>query len=251
MIFKKITSITPSQRNLIKLKKLNHIIKSPLLKAQLIHKYKTSGRNNQGKITVAHKGNGHKKRFRKIDFTRTNESTDIVLSIEYDPNRTSFISSLYNIKLKTFKYILTPKNLIPGNIVKSGTFIHDYKIGYSLPLQNLPVGSIIHNVSIKVNYRGKLIRAAGTYAKIIKKNLNYAVIQLSSGKFKKLPIKCFATIGIVSNNYNFLKTFGKAGRSRWLNIRPTVRGVAMNPVDHPNGGGEGKTSSKKLSPWGK
>ena len=251
MIFKKITSNTPSKRNLIQLKNFNNLIKSPLLKTKFFYKSKKSGRNNQGKITISHKGKGHKKRYRKIDFTRIEQSTDIVLSIEYDPNRTSFISSLYSLKDQTFKYILTPKNLKPGNLVKSGPYIHEYKIGYSLPLQNLPVGSIVHNVSTKINAVGKINRAAGTYAKIIKKNLNYAVIQLSSGKFKKLPIKCFATIGIVSNNYNFLKTFGKAGRSRWLNIRPTVRGVAMNPVDHPNGGGEGKTSSKKLSPWGK
>ena len=251
MIFKKITSNTPSKRNLIQLKNFNNLINSPLLKTKFFYKSKKSGRNNQGKITISHKGKGHKRRYRKIDFTRIEQSTNIVLSVEYDPNRTSFISSLYNLKDQTFKYILTPKNLKPGNLVKSGPYTHEYKIGYSLPLQNIPIGSMVHNVSTKINAVGKINRAAGTYAKIIKKELNYAILELNSGKLKKLPIKCFATIGIVSNNYNFLKTVGKAGRTRWLNKRPTVRGVAMNPVDHPNGGGEGKKSGRKLSPWGK
>ena len=140
---------------------------------------------------------------------------------------------------------------MPGDIVKSGTYIHEYKTGFSLPLKNIPIGSKIHNISIKPKSKSKVCRAAGTYGKLIKKELTHAVIQLNSGKFRSFPINCFATLGIVSNDYNFLNTLGKAGRSRWLNKRPTVRGVAMNPVDHPNGGGEGKTSGKKFTPWGK
>lgn len=250
MIFKKILPTTPSQRHLIQLKKLNNLEKNLLLKSKTFRQKKCSGKNNQGKITVYHKGNGHKKLYRKINFLRTQNSTDIVLSIEYDPYRTGYISALYNTKMKTYQYILTPKNIIPGDIIKSGTFIYDCKIGFSLPLKNIPVGSIIHNLSIKPNSKSKLIRSAGTSAKIIKKTLTQALVKLNSGKLKYVSISCVATLGMVSNEYQFLKTLGKAGRSRWLNKRPTVRGVAMNPIDHPNGGGEGKKSGRKISPWG-
>lgn len=251
MIFKKILPTTPAQRNLIQLKKSNNLEKTPLLKSKIFRKKKCSGRNNQGKITVYHKGNGHKQLYRKINFLRTSNSTDVVLSIEYDPYRTSFLSALYNIKSKTYQYIITPKNIIPGDIIKSGIYLYECKVGFSLPLKNIPVGSIIHNLAVKPNSTSKLIRSAGTYAKIIKKDLKQALVKLNSGKIKNFSINCFATLGMVSNEYHFLNTLGKAGRSRWLNKRPTVRGVAMNPVDHPNGGGEGKKSGKKVTPWGK
>ena len=191
------------------------------------------------------------KSHRKINFLRTLNSTDVILSIEYDPYRTSFLSALYNIDSKTYQYIITPKNIIPGDIVKSGIYLYECKVGFSLPLKNIPVGSIIHNLAVKPNSTSKLIRSAGTYAKIIKKDLKQALVKLNSGKIKNFSINCFATLGMVSNEYHFLNTLGKAGRSRWLNKRPTVRGVAMNPVDHPNGGGEGKKSGKKITPWGK
>ena len=251
MMFKKISPVTPSQRNLIKIKNLNNLEKYPLLKSENGREKKKSGKNNKGKISIYHKGNGHKQKYRKIDFLRVENCLEMVLSVEYDPYRTSYISALYNQKNQTYKYILTPKNLIPGDIVKSGTLINELKLGFSLPLKNIPVGSSIHNISIKPNLKGKINRAAGTYSKIIKKDLKKAYIKLNSGKLKKFSINCFATLGVVSNEYNFLNTIGKAGRSRWLNRRPTVRGVAMNPIDHPNGGGEGKTSGKKLTPWGK
>lgn len=252
MIFKKITSNTGgAQRNLVQLKKLKILIKTPFLKTKLIRKKQNSGRNNQGKITVAHKGNGHKRRYRTIDFLRTQASMDLILSIEYDPYRTAFISALYNIKKKTFKYILTPKSLVPGNIVKSGPLNYDCKVGNAAPLKNIPVGSVIHNIATKPNSKGKLTRSAGTFSRLIKKELNKATVSLSSGRFQTFPISCFATLGTVSNNFKFLGTCGKAGRARWLNKRPTTRGVAMNPVDHPNGGGEGKASGRKLTPWGK
>ena len=251
MMFKKIAPITPSQRNLVKLKNLNNLEKHPLLKSEMCRQKKKSGKNNEGKTTVFHKGGGHKQKYRKIEFLRVKSFLEIVLSVEYDPYRTSYISALYNQNNKTYKYILTPKNLIPGDIVKSGTFIYELKLGFSLPLKNIPVGSSIHNISTKPNSKGKINRAAGTYAKIIKKDLKNVFIKLNSGKLKKFSINCFATLGTVSNEYKFLNTVGKAGRSRWLNRRPTVRGVAMNPIDHPNGGGEGKTSGKKVTPWGK
>jgi len=251
MIFQKITSSTASQRNLIKLKKIKSLTKTPLLKSKLSKNKTSSGRNNEGKITISHKGNGCKQRYRIIDYHRTQRSTDIVLSIEYDPNRTAFISSLFNNKKNTFKYIITPKGMATGDIVKSGPSVYDCKIGNALPLKNIPVGSILHNVARKPYSKSKLTRAAGTYSKLIKKELNVALISLNSGKFKELSIYCYGTFGIVSNNLKFLATLGKAGRSRWLNNRPVTRGVAMNPIDHPNGGGEGKKSGKKLSPWGK
>lgn len=251
MIFKKIVSTTPSQRNLIRLKKLHNMEKFSLLKSKIVRKKKNTGKNNEGKFTIFHKGKGHKKLYRQLDFLRTVNSIDIVLSIEYDPYRTSFISALYNNSTKMHKYIITPKNIIPGDIVKSGIFLHEHKIGFSLPLKNIPIGSIIHNISIKPNLKGKLNRSAGTFSKIIKKDLKQALIKLKSGKLKNFSINCFATLGTVSNELQFLNTLGKAGRARWLNKRPIVRGVAMNPVDHPNGGGEGKTSGKKITPWGK
>jgi len=221
------------------------------LKSNTSRKKRHSGKNNQGKITIFHKGNGHKQKYRTIDFLRTKNSIDIVLSVEYDPYRTSYISALFNPTNQVYTYILTPKNLIPGDIVKSGTFTYELKLGFSLPLKNIPVGSTIHNISIKPNSKSKLNRAAGTYAKIIKKDLKKVLLKLNSGKLKYVSTNCFATLGVVSNEYKFLNTLGKAGRSRWLNKRPTVRGVAMNPIDHPNGGGEGKTSGMKVTPWGK
>lgn len=251
MIFKKIFPITPSQRHLIQLKNLNNLEKKSLLKSQIFRKKKCSGKNNKGITTIFHKGNGHKKLYRNINFLRIKHSTDIILSIEYDPYRTSYISALYNINMKTYQYIITPKNIIPGDVIKAGAYLYECKVGFSLPLKNIPVGSVIHNLSIKPNSKSKFIRSAGTFAIIVKKNLTKALIKLNSGKFKQVSINCVATLGRVSNEYQFLQTLGKAGRSRWLNIRPTVRGVAMNPVDHPNGGGEGKKSGKKVSPWGK
>jgi len=224
--------------------------KKPLLKNKIKGLLNHAGRNNSGKITVHHKGGGHKKRYRLINFDRTSYSIGIVCSFEYDPNRNSKIAAVYDIKKKNFFYIIAPKNLIIGDIVESGTNIEP-KLGNSLPIDNIPVGCYIYNVSPKLAKPSQLSRAAGTFCKLKEKTLKYAIIELNSGEQRFISPKCFASIGIVSNEFNFLKKKYKAGQNRWLNIRPTVRGVAMNPIDHPHGGGEGKTSGLNKTPWGK
>lgn len=248
-MFKKKKPVTSSQRHLIKLN-TEHLNKKPLIKKKLKQLTKSSGRNNSGKITVYHKGGGHKKKFREINFLRTYESTGIVISIEYDPNRNSHIAAVFDILKPTFFYIIAPKNLRIGDIVKSGSNI-DPKIGHSLPIVDIPIGSYIHNICPKLNKPAQISRSAGTFSKIKEKTLNFAKIELSSGEHRLISSRCYATIGIVSNELIFLTQLGKAGRSRWLNKRPTVRGVAMNPIDHPHGGGEGKKSGKGKTPWGK
>lgn len=240
---------TPSQRNLIQIS-LKNLRKKPLIKKKLKGINNSNGRNNFGKITVRHKGGGHKKKYRIIDFYRRNNDIGIICSIEYDPNRNANIASVYSFTQSTFFYIIAPKNIKTGDIVKSGSTA-EAKIGNCLPLSEIPVGSLIHNVSVTSLKLSQISRAAGTFSKLKEKLLNSVKIELSSGKHKIISSKCYATIGIVSNEYSFLTQLGKAGRSRWLNIRPTVRGVAMNPVDHPHGGGEGKKSGKGKTPWGK
>lgn len=240
---------TPSQRNLIKIKneKLN---KKPLIK-QLLKGFKnTAGKNNSGKITVFHKGCGHKQRYRIIDFERTKNFTGIICSIEYDPNRTSYIASVYNFTSKKYNYIIAPEKLNIGDIVKSGPNAEP-KLGHSLSISKVPVGSLIHNVSPKLNKPGQISRSAGTFSYLIKKTSKNGLIKISSGEQRTISSNCYVSIGTVSNELHFLKTLGKAGRSKWLNKRPITRGVAMNPIDHPHGGGEGRKSGKNLTPWGK
>ena len=249
MIIKIKKPSTSSQRHLVKLDTSN-LTKKPILKAKVSKLARAFGRNNSGKITVNHKGGGHKRRYRKIDFNRFTNSTGIVTTIEYDPNRSSFIASVYDLKKFSFTYILAPKDLKIGDIVKSGLKAEP-KIGHSLPISNIPVGSYIHNVSPRIGASAQISRAAGTFSKLTENTLEQAKIELKSGEKRTISPSCYATIGIVSNDSNFLRTLGKAGRSRWLNARPTVRGVAMNPVDHPHGGGEGKKSGKDRTPWGK
>ncbi len=221
-----------------------------LIKKNIIGLAKTAGRNNSGKITVWHTGRGNKKKYRKINFYRTEQSTGIICSLEYDPYRNSNIAAVYDVYNNVFFYIIAIKNLKVGDIVKSGLALNP-KLGYSLLLNKIPVGSFMHNISFRNMSYAKISRAAGSFCQLKEKTLDHATIKLNSGKLKKISIKNIATIGIVSNEYIFLSKLRKAGQSRWLNIRPTVRGVAMNPVDHPNGGGEGKKSSKKRTPWGK
>lgn len=240
---------TPSLRHLIQLD-TKHLRKKPLLKKKIKGIQTVSGRNNSGRITVFHKGGGHKRRYRKINFRRTNKSIGIITSIEYDPNRNSNIASVYDVSSKDFFYIIAPKNLKVGHIVKSGPNIEP-KLGNSLPISEIPVGSLIHNVSPTTFKAAEISRAAGTFSILKEKSLNYSKIELSSGEQKLLSLNCYATIGVVSNELIIFSQKGKAGRSRWLNKRPTVRGVAMNPVDHPHGGGEGKKSGKGFTPWGK
>lgn len=210
----------------------------------------STGTNMNGRIVSYHKGGGHKKAYRKISFSRYNNSIGIVTTIEYDPNRTSNIAAIYDSTDKNYYYILAPKNLKVGDIIKSGLDA-ELKLGHSLPVQKIPVGSFIHSVSLKSKNLGKIARSAGTFAKLLQKNPRNSLIKMPSGKLKSLSIHCYAILGTVSNETHKLITLKKAGRSRWLNKRPTVRGVAMNPIDHPHGGGEGKKSGIKLSPWGK
>lgn len=240
---------TSSQRHLIKLN-TKHLKNKPTLKNKLKGLTNSNGRNNSGRITVFHKGGGHKKKYRNINFKRFDECTGITMSIEYDPNRNANIAAIYDLIKKDFFYMIAPKNLKIGDIVKSGSKI-EAKLGNSLPIIEIPVGSLIHNISPKVGGAATISRAAGTFSQLKEKSLNYAKIQLSSGEQRLISSQCYATIGIVSNELSFLSKLGKAGRSRWLNIRPTVRGVAMNPIDHPHGGGEGKKSGKGKTPWGK
>ena len=249
MYLKTKTPVTPSQRHLIQISNIN-LTKKPLIKKSIKGLLNSNGRNNTGKITVRHKGGGHKKKYRVINFNRTDESTGIVCSIEYDPNRNTSISSIFDLSLNTFFYILTPKNLKIGDIIESGSNIEP-KLGYSLPIDKIPVGSLIHSVAPKTYRPSQFSRSAGAFSYLKEKTLTQSTIELSSSEQKKISPACYATIGVVSNEMIFLTRLGKAGRSRWLNVRPSVRGVAMNPVDHPHGGGEGKKSGKGKTPWGK
>lgn len=249
MILKTKKPVTPSQRHLVQLDKKN-LTKQPLLKSCIKGKKNSSGRNNSGKITVRHKGGGHKKKFRTLDFFRKNPSTGVVSSLEYDPGRSANIAAVFDLSTAKFTYIVAPKNLKIGDIVKSGPSA-ETKIGHSLPISKIPVGSYIHNISPKSKKPAQISRSAGTFSRLIEKTLHYAKIELSSGEQRFISVRCYATLGIVSNEFAFLTKLGKAGQSRWLNRRPTVRGVAMNPVDHPHGGGEGKKSGAGRTPWGK
>lgn len=249
MVLKTKKPVTPSQRQLVQLSRKN-LRKKPLLKKYIKGLTNSSGRNNSGKITVRHKGGGHKKKYRVIDFCRINPLIGIICSIEYDPNRNTNIASVFDTFTQKFSYILAPKNLKVGDVVKSGPNA-EIKIGHSLPIAKIPVGSCIHNVSPKVKKSAQIARSAGTFSQLMEKTLNYAKIKLSSGEQRFISVKCYATIGIVSNEFTFLTKLGKAGQSRWLNKRPNVRGVAMNPIDHPHGGGEGKKSGIGRTPWGK
>ena len=251
MILQKVKPTTASRRQLIKLncKGLN-LSKKPLLKSKITGKKNSSGRNHSGKITVFHKGGGVKQKYREINFNRKYNSTAIVCTIEHDPNRNAYISSVYDFINKSFYYILTPQNLRVGDIVKSGLKAAP-SLGSSLPIANIPIGTPIHNISPTLSSFGQISRSAGTFSIIKEKTEKYCTIELSSGEQRHLSSNCFASIGEVSKELFFLTRLGKAGQSRWRNKRPTVRGVAMNPVDHPHGGGEGKKSGSSRTPWGK
>jgi large subunit ribosomal protein L2 len=228
------------------------IFKNPLVKKNLIGLKNSSGRNSFGRITIKHRGSGHKKKLRVLSFNRMFNSVGIIISIEYDPNRNTYISCVYDTTEKKYFYIILPKNSKIGDIVRSGTFA-ELSLGDNLKIIKIPIGSYIHNVSINPDNKGIICRSAGTFAIIMEKNNKYATVRLSSGEKKSFSLNCTATLGTVSNEQYLLNNIGKAGRARWLNRRPKVRGVAMNPVDHPHGGGEGKKSGNKilLTPWGK
>lgn len=249
-IFKTIKAVTPSQRGL-KLLQKDFLTKSKPLKSKSFGFSKCAGRNNLGRITIYHRGGGHKRLYRSIDFTRLSVN-GIVETIEYDPNRTAFIARIFDSSTKTHSYILAPKNLFVGSVIKSGDHAK-LRVGHALPLSKIPQGSLIHNLSLSAFQKGQYARSAGTYAQLLEKTDNYARVKCSSGEQRLVPLGAMATLGVVSNENNNLLTLGKAGRSRWKNWRPHVRGVAMNPIDHPHGGGEGKTSGGRSSvtPWGK
>lgn len=214
---------------------------------------KSAGRNNVGKITVRHRGGGHTRLFRLIDFKRNKDGIPAkVATIEYDPNRSANIALLHYADGEK-RYILAPNGLKVKDIIISGPEA-DIKVGNALPLANIPVGSIIHNVEMKPGKGAQLVRAAGTYAQLMAKEKNYASIRMPSGEVRMVHVDCKATIGQVGNLEHENITIGKAGRKRWLGIRPTVRGVVMNPVDHPHGGGEGRSPigrKNPVTPWGK
>lgn len=213
-----------------------------------------AGRNNHGRITVAHKGGGHKQKYRKIDFKRE-ETKGIVTSIEYDPNRSANIAQLSYKDKKKQVYILAPNGLrILDEIISTDKVKSFINIGDSYKIKDLPLGTLIHNIELYPNRGGQFARSAGTYGKILQPvNDKYTSILLSSGEQRMVLSDCKATVGALSNSNHKTKNLKKAGRSRWLGKRPTVRGVAMNPVDHPHGGGEGKSSGGRpsVTPWGR
>jgi large subunit ribosomal protein L2 len=222
-------------------------------KSLLVANHRAKGRNNQGKITTRHKGGGHKRRYRLIDFKRNLfDIKGTISSIEYDPNRNCNIA-LVNYENGEKRYILQPEKLKIGDIIFSGKN-HPIEIGNSLPLDSIPLGTDVHNIELIPGKGGQLIRAAGTSAKILAKENNFVILRLSSKEIRLFRKECFATIGKLSNSDVYNVVLGKAGRKRWLGIRPTVRGSVMNPVDHPHGGGEGRCPIGKprpLTPWGK
>ncbi len=211
-----------------------------------------AGRNNLGRITARRRGGGHKRTYRLIDFKR--QKVDVAATVErleYDPNRTAFIA-LLKYDDGELAYILAPQRLAAGDKVVAGDRV-DVKPGNAMPLANMPIGTIVHNIELKPRRGGQLARAAGCYAQLAGRDGGYAILKLSSGETRMVRADCMATVGAVSNPINSNVSIGKAGRTRWLGKRPSVRGVAMNPIDHPHGGGEGRTSGGRhpVTPWGK
>lgn len=244
---------TNARRNMSTIDFKQEITTNKPEKSLLAPLYKKAGRNNQGKITVRHHGGGHKRKYRIIDFKRNKDNIEgRVASIEYDPNRSANIA-LINYVDGEKRYILAPKGLTVGMKVYSGENV-DIKVGNCLPLANIPVGTLVHNIELKPGKGGQLIRSAGTSAQILGREDRYVLVRMPSGEDRKILGTCRATIGEVGNESHSLVKIGKAGRSRWLGKRPTVRGSVMNPVDHPHGGGEGKQPiglPSPLTPWGK
>jgi len=221
-------------------------------KSLLAPKPKTGGRNNHGRKTSRHRGGGHKQRYRQVDFKRNKDGVPAtVASIEYDPNRTCRIALLHFHDGEK-RYILAPEGLKVGDKVSNGPDA-DIRTGSALPLRYIPVGTVVHNVELNPGGGGKMARSAGASVQLVAKEGNFATVRLPSTEMRRVPIDCRATIGVIGNSDHELIKVGKAGRARWMGIRPQTRGVAMNPVDHPHGGGEGKTSGGRhpVSPWGK
>lgn len=252
MAIKVYKAITNGRRNMTSLDFAEITTNKPE-KSLLAPLPKKAGRNNQGKITVRHHGGGHKKQYRIIDFKRNKDNVPAkVATIEYDPNRSANIALLHYADGEK-RYIIAPKELKVGQILVSGETA-DIKVGNALPLANIPVGTLIHNIELKPGKGGQLVRSAGASAQVLGKEGKYVLVRLKSGEVRMILATCRATIGEVGNEQHGLVNIGKAGRTRWLGKRPTVRGSVMNPNDHPHGGGEGRTSigrKSPMSPWGK
>lgn len=250
MALKKYKPTTPSQRQLVLIDRAG-LHKGAPIKALTEGKSKSGGRNNNGRTTIRFRGGGHKQSYRIIDFKRRKFESAKVERIEYDPNRTAFIA-LIKYDDGELSYILAPQRLAVGDTIVSGEYV-DVKPGNAMPLANIPVGTIVHNVEMKIGKGGQIARSAGTYAQIVGRDGEYVIVRLNSGEQRLIHGRCIGSIGAVSNPDKMNTSIGKAGRSRWLGRRPHNRGVTMNPVDHPHGGGEGRTSGGRhpVTPWGK
>lgn len=251
MALKSFKPITPGLRQLVLVDR-RELWKGDPVKSLTIGLRKSGGRNNHGHITVRHHGGGHKQRYRVVDFKRRKFGIEATVErIEYDPNRSAFIALLKYADDER-AYILAPQRLAVGDKVIAGERV-DIKPGNALPLQNIPVGTIVHNVELEPGRGGQMARSAGAYIQLVGKDAGYALLRLGSGEVRRVRADCMATIGAVSNPDHQNVKIGKAGRNRWKGWRPTVRGTAMNPIDHPHGGGEGRTKGGRnpVTPWGK
>lgn len=251
MALKQYKPTTPGRRNLVLVDR-SQLWKGKPEKQLTEGLTKNGGRNNHGRITARRRGGGHKRAYRIIDFKRRKfDVWATVERIEYDPNRTAFIA-LIKYDDGEQSYILAPQRLAVGDKVISGERV-DVKPGNAMPMANMPIGTIVHNVEMKERKGGQIARAAGTYVQLVGRDSGNAILRLNSGEMRMVRAECMATVGAVSNPDNSNIKLGKAGRKRWMGKRPSVRGVAMNPVDHPHGGGEGRTSGGRhpVSPWGK
>ncbi len=251
MALRQFNPVTPSLRGTVLIDR-SELWKGKPVKTLTEGKNKTGGRNNHGRTTSFFRGGGHKQSYRYVDFKRRKHDVAATVErLEYDPNRSAFIA-LVKYDDGELSYILAPQRTRAGDKVVSGTRV-DIKPGNAMPMAAIPVGTIIHNVEMKLGAGGKMARAAGTYAQLVGKDAGYAQVKLQSGELRVIRAECFATVGAVSNPDNQNQSLGKAGRNRWLGRRPHNRGVVMNPVDHPHGGGEGRTSGGRhpVTPWGK
>ena len=251
MALKSYNPRTPSQRQLVRVDR-SELHKGKPVKNLTEGLTKSGGRNNTGRITSWHRGGGHKRRYRMVDFKRHQSGFATVERLEYDPNRTAFIALIKYDDSGDLSYILAPQRLTIGDKVEAGKGA-DIKPGNALPLGSIPVGTIVHNVELQPGRGGQIARSAGSYVQIVGRDSGYAQLRLNSGELRLVRQECMATIGAVSNPDHSNQNMGKAGRMRWKGRRPHVRGVVMNPVDHPHGGGEGRTSGGRhpVTPWGK
>ena len=251
MALKSYNPRTPSQRQLVRVDR-SELHKGKPVKNLTEGLTKSGGRNNTGRITSWHRGGGHKRRYRLVDFKRRQTGVAVVERLEYDPNRTAFIALIKYEGSGELSYILAPQRLAVGDKIEAGKGA-DIKPGNALPLGSIPVGTIVHNVELQPGRGGQIARSAGSYVQIVGRDSGYAQVRLNSGEVRLVRQECMATIGAVSNPDHSNQNMGKAGRMRWKGRRPHVRGVVMNPVDHPHGGGEGRTSGGRhpVTPWGK